>query len=54
MNSKNKLAQTAEETLQILKSGHFVSPSGHLINIVEMQKFAEDNTIVYSPELPMN
>jgi uncharacterized protein (TIGR02452 family) len=49
MNPKNNFRQIAEDTLEILKKGHFTAPSGNLVAIAEKQAMAVDNTIVYSP-----
>lgn len=50
MNNRNDRRGIAEDTLQILKQGFFITPVGDRVNISELQKLAEVNTIVYSPE----
>ncbi|MEM7183033.1 MAG: TIGR02452 family protein [Spirochaetota bacterium] len=44
------LREIASETLQILKQGSFRSPGGDTISIIEEQNYAEENTILYTPE----
>lgn len=51
MNPKNNLRQIAEDTLEILKNGHFTTPSGDVIDIAEQQQFAVENTVVYTPAM---
>jgi len=49
--SRNGRKQIAEETLQILEQGYFVSPSNKTITIKELRIECEANTKVYSPEV---
>ncbi len=48
--SRNDRKQLAEETLQIMEQGYFVTPSDKTIPIKELQAECEANTKVYSPE----
>ncbi|NEO85873.1 MAG: TIGR02452 family protein [Spirulina sp. SIO3F2] len=45
------LKEVAKETLDILKSGQFVTKSGKVIEFAAEQKQAEDGTRLYSPEI---
>jgi len=48
--SRNNRKQIAEDTLQILEQGYFVTPSNKTITIKELQAECEANTKVYSPK----
>lgn len=50
MNNREYRRKIAEETLQILKDGHFTSAKGDKIDISGLQAKAESNTLVYSPQ----
>ncbi|MGD1848434.1 MAG: TIGR02452 family protein [Salibacteraceae bacterium] len=50
MTSRNQRKQLAEATLQILKNGSFITPSGKQIDISDLQETAVSNTLVYTPE----
>ncbi|MCE3229456.1 MAG: hypothetical protein K0S32_4007 [Bacteroidetes bacterium] len=50
MDNRTQRQTIAEHTLQILKDGYFVSPSGNKIDLSKEQNFAEENTITYSPQ----
>ncbi len=52
--SRNDRKLIAEETLQILKQGYFVTPSNRTISIEELQAECEANTRVYSPKTSDN
>jgi len=47
---REKRKSIAEDTLEILKKGYFISPNGDKIDIKRTQDFAESNTMVYTPE----
>ncbi len=49
MNSRETRRKIAEETLDILEKGFFISPSGKKIDIADVQKKAQTQTKVYSP-----
>jgi len=49
MNNREVRKKIAEETLDILDKGFFISPSGQKIDISNMQQKAEADTKVYSP-----
>lgn len=51
MNNREARKQIAENTLQILEQGYFETPEGSKIEISTVQQNAEDNTIVYRPEV---
>ena len=50
INRKN----IAEDTLEILSQGFFISANGERIEIATKQQFAEENTVTYSPEISDN
>lgn len=50
MNNRNKRAQIAQQTLDILKQGVYISPSGKSINIDLELKTAIEGTKLYTPE----
>ena len=51
MNNREKRRLIAQDTLKILEQGYFKTPQGETINIKTQQAFAEENTILYTPEL---
>ena len=51
MNNRDQRKQIAEDTLRILKEGTFTTPHGREVNIKEVQAFAEEHTLLYTPEM---
>ena len=51
MSNRINRVLIAQDTLKILKQGYFISPSGQKIEIQTAQAAAEQDTIVYTPEL---
>lgn len=51
MNNRNQRRAIAEETLKIIKQGYFLTKEGVLIDLKEQQLFAEQHTVVYTPEM---
>lgn len=49
MKARDKRQSIAEETLDIIEKGYFISPSGESISIQSAQENAEESTICYSP-----
>lgn len=49
MNNRTSRKLIAEDTLKILETGYFITPSGKQIEIAEIQEKAENGTIVYRP-----
>lgn len=54
MSNRINRVLIAQDTLKILKQGYFISPSGQKIEIQAAQAAAEQDTIVYTPELSDN
>lgn len=50
MKAREKRKSIAEETLEIIKKGYFVSPEGGRFDISGLQKVAELDVICYAPE----
>src|SRR5436305_4501243 len=50
MTSRNQLAQTARETLEVLRAGEYTAPDGSRVDIAEALADARANSVHYAPE----
>jgi uncharacterized protein (TIGR02452 family) len=50
MTNRDRRAQIAQQTLDILNAGYYVSPAGKTIDISEALHLAVENSIHYSPD----
>jgi len=48
---RNNRKNIAKDTLQSLEQGYFNTPKGEQVQIKEIQAFAEQNTLTYSPSM---
>jgi len=51
MDNRTGRAQVAQETLDILERGKYVSPSGNEVRIDQSLKHARENSVLYRPEM---
>lgn len=50
LSKRSFYQQMAEETLEIIKNGFYVNPSGQKVSLEEQIKYCIVNTILYTPE----
>ena len=50
MNNRNGRKAAAEDTLQSIENGFYLTPSGKRIDFAEQQRKAETETQIYTPE----